>query len=360
MTPYQRIRPLLFALEPERAHAIALGLLDLGARAGLGLQGSPFLRLARGPVVSDPIELFGLRFSNRVGLAAGLDKNAEHIAALAQLGFGFLEVGTVTPRAQPGNAKPRMFRLPAAQALINRLGFNNQGLAALIERVRLARERGALRGPAGPVLLGINIGKNADTPLERSADDYVLGLQAAYPLADYIAVNISSPNTQQLRALQQGDELSALLARLRNARSELAAVEPTRKVPLLVKIAPDLDDAGIDTIARVLPEFGVDGVIATNTTIARDRVRGMRHGEELGGLSGAPVRESSLRVIARLRAQLPASMPIIGVGGILCGADAQAKIEAGASLVQLYTGLIYEGPALISACARAIADSATR
>ena len=307
----------------------------------------------------------GLRFPNRVGLAAGLDKNARHLAALTQLGFGFLEVGTVTPRAQPGNPQPRMFRLPEARGIINRLGFNNDGLETFVANVRAARAGDTLRGPlsnggsredpSSHVLLGINIGKNASTPIEAAADDYALGLQAAYPLADYITVNISSPNTNQLRALQGGDELTALLVRLRNERETLEQTHG-RKVPLLVKIAPDLEDSAIDTIARVLPEHDIDGVIATNTTIAREAVRHLKHGQELGGLSGAPVREASNRVIRHLRAKLPAQMPIIGVGGILSGADAVEKIEAGASLVQLYTGLLYRGPALVSECAESIRD----
>ena len=350
MNLYALARPLLFRLDPERAHEVAFRALDWLAPR------STVLGLISGPAVDDPIELLGLRFPNRVGLAAGLDKNAQHLAALTQLGFGFLEIGTVTPRAQPGNPKPRMFRLPAAQGIINRLGFNNEGLEAFVLLVRAARASGALRGPCGQVVLGINIGKNASTPIEAAADDYVLGLQAAYPLADYITVNISSPNTSQLRALQGGDELTALLGRLAAAREQLAQTQG-RSVPLLVKIAPDLDDAAIDTIARVLPEQGIDGVIATNTTIARDAVRHLEHGQEIGGLSGAPVREASNHVIRRLRAQLPAAMPIIGVGGILSGADAVEKIEAGASLVQIYTGLLYEGPALVSACARAIRSS---
>jgi dihydroorotate dehydrogenase len=353
----------LFRLDPEQAHDVTFRALDwLAETPALG---SAPLRWISGPPIPDPIELMGLRFPNRVGLAAGLDKNARHLAALTQLGFGFLEVGTVTPRAQPGNPQPRMFRLPEARGIINRLGFNNDGLEAFVANVLAARSGDTLRGPlsnggscedpSSHVLLGINIGKNASTPIEAAADDYALGLKAAYPLADYITVNISSPNTSQLRALQGGDELTALLVRL---RAEREALEQThgRKVPLLVKIAPDLEDSAIGTIAKVLPEHGIDGVIATNTTIAREAVKHREHGQELGGLSGAPVREASNRVIRQLRARLPAQMPIIGVGGILSGADAVEKIEAGASLVQLYTGLLYRGPALVSECAGSIRD----
>jgi len=360
---YSLARPLLFRLDPEQAHNVTFKTLDwLAETPALG---SVPLRWITGQPVHDPIQLMGLQFPNRVGLAAGLDKNARHLSALAQFGFGFLEVGTVTPRAQPGNPQPRMFRLPEAKGIINRLGFNNDGLAALVAHLQAARAVDTLHGrfgngasgngPSSPILLGINIGKNASTPIESAADDYALGLKAAYPLADYITVNISSPNTSQLRALQGGDELTALLARL---RTERVALEQThsRKVPLLIKIAPDLEDCAIDTIARVLPEHGIDGVIATNTTIAREAVRHLKHGQELGGLSGTPVREASNRVIRQLRAKLPAQMPIIGVGGILSGADAMEKIEAGASLVQLYTGLLYRGPALVSECARAIRD----
>jgi len=369
---YSLARPLLFRLDPEQAHNVTFRALDWLADGSGGVSGSGSipLRWITGQPVHDPIELMGLRFPNRVGLAAGLDKNARHLSALTQLGFGFLEVGTVTPRAQPGNPQPRMFRLPEAKGIINRLGFNNDGLAALVSQVQAARASDTLHGrfgngksgnspvrngPSSPILLGINIGKNASTPIELAADDYALGLKAAYPLADYITVNISSPNTSQLRALQGGDELTALLIRL---RAERVALEQThgRPVPLLVKIAPDLEDSAIDTIAQVLPEHGIDGVIATNTTIAREAVSHLKHGQEVGGLSGAPVREASNRVIRRLRAALPKQMPIVGVGGILSGADAVEKIEAGASLVQLYTGLLYEGPALVSECARAIRD----
>jgi len=337
---YPLARPALFAMDAETAHEVTLAGLqrayDCGATRRL-LQARP----------QAPATLMGLALRNPVGLAAGLDKNGAYIDALGNLGFGFVEVGTVTPRAQPGNPKPRMFRLPRAQALINRLGFNNQGLDAFIDNVR----RSQWRGEGG--VLGLNIGKNADTPIERAADDYLLGLEGVYAHADYVTVNISSPNTQNLRALQGGDELSGLLARLRDKRAELAD-RHQRHVPLAVKIAPDLTDAQIDAIADILPRYGVDGVIATNTTLARDAVAGLAHANEAGGLSGAPVHALSLAVIARLRQRMGPQAAIIGVGGILSGRQAKEKIDAGANAVQLYTGLIYRGPALVGECVDAL------
>jgi dihydroorotate dehydrogenase len=337
MSPYALARPLLFAIDPERAHDLALGSLDALAASGA-------LRLAAGPRVDDPVELLGLRFANRVGLAAGLDKNAAHVGALAQMGFGFVEVGTVTPRPQPGNPKPRMFRLPRAQALINRMGFNNLGLDAFVANVERQRIDG---------VLGLNIGKNAATPIERATDDYVEGLRRVWPHASYVTVNVSSPNTRDLRRLQGGDALSAMLAALGAERTRLRRTA-RREVPLLVKIAPDLDDAQIEAIAAVLVAQSVDGVIATNTTVARDAVAGQAHADEAGGLSGAPVRGPSNRVIRALRQLLPPGYPIVGVGGVMSGADAAEKLEAGADLVQLYTGLVYRGPALVGECARAL------
>jgi dihydroorotate dehydrogenase len=334
---YALARPLLFALDPERAHALALGALDVAARVGIAPRASP------GDAA--PVEAMGLRFPNRVGLAAGLDKDAAHLAGLATLGFGFIEVGTVTPRPQPGNPRPRMWRIPAREALINRLGFNNGGVAALCANVARAGYRG---------ILGINIGRNADTPNARAADDYVAGLEAVYPLAHYVTVNVSSPNTKGLRDLQGDAALDALLATLGAARARLAD-RHGRRVPLAVKIAPDLDDAAIDAIARTLVAHGVDAVIATNTTIARDAVAGLAHAEEAGGLSGRPLQARSNAVIAALARALDGALPIIGVGGILSGADARAKLDAGATLVQLYTGLVYRGPALVAECARALA-----
>lgn len=345
MSLYALARPVLFALDAEAAHRLTLAALDAAHASGA-------LALALGRPVDDPVTVMGLRFANRVGLAAGLDKNAAHVDALGALGFGFIEVGTVTPRPQPGNPAPRMFRLPQRDALINRLGFNNDGVDAFVDNVRRAR------WPQGDGrVLGLNIGKNADTPLERAADDYALCLERVYPHADYVTVNVSSPNTRDLRRLQGHAELEALLARLDAARSRLAD-RHARRVPLLLKIAPDLDDAQIDAIAETLQRHGLDGVVATNTTVARDAVAGLPHADETGGLSGAPVREASNRVIRALRARLPAGYPIIGVGGILGAEDARAKVEAGATLVQLYTGLIYRGPALVRACARRLAQRA--
>jgi len=337
---YPLARPALFAMDAETAHEVTLAGLqrayDCGATRRL-LQARP----------QAPATLMGLALRNPVGLAAGLDKNGAYIDALGNLGFGFVEVGTVTPRAQPGNPKPRMFRLPRAQALINRLGFNNLGLDAFIDNVR----RSQWRGEGG--VLGLNIGKNADTPIERAADDYLLGLEGVYAHADYVTVNISSPNTQNLRALQGGDELSGLLGRLRDKRAELAD-QHQRHVPLAVKIAPDLTEAQIDAIADILPRYGVDGVIATNTTLARDAVAGLAHANEAGGLSGAPVHALSLAVIARLRQRMGPEAAIIGVGGILAGRQAKEKMDAGANAVQLYTGLIYRGPALVGECVDAL------
>ncbi|AEC20521.1 dihydroorotate dehydrogenase 2 [Pusillimonas sp. T7-7] len=337
---YSLARPALFSLDAETAHDITLR----------SLQKAYDCSLTRGLMVSQPeyaTSLMGLTLRNPVGLAAGLDKNGAHIDALGNLGFGFVEVGTVTPLAQAGNPKPRMFRLPQAQALINRLGFNNQGLAAFVANVQKSqwRKHGGI--------LGLNIGKNAATPIERAVDDYLLGLEGVYPHADYITVNISSPNTQNLRTLQGQDELTQLLLPLQEKRKALAD-QHGRQVPMVVKIAPDLSTEQIDVIAGLLPRYGVDGVIATNTTLSRDAVQGLPHGQEAGGLSGPPVHALSLQVIARLRQQLGANFPIIGVGGILSGQQAKEKISAGADAIQLYTGLIYRGPALISECVHAL------
>lgn len=292
----------------------------------------------------------GLTFPNPVGLAAGLDKDGAYIDGLAALGFGFIEIGTVTPRAQPGNPKPRMFRLPEAQALINRMGFNNGGVDAFVRNVQASRFYQEQRG-----ILGLNIGKNADTPIERATDDYLYCLDKVYPYAAYITVNISSPNTKNLRQLQQASEIDALLSALKRAQSQLAD-KHGRYVPLVLKIAPDLDDEQIDTIASALLWNHIDGVIATNTTITRDAVQGLTHANETGGLSGAPVRDLSTRVIRALHQVLQGEIPIIGVGGILSGTDASEKMAAGASLIQLYTGLIYRGPELVVECASACAS----
>jgi dihydroorotate dehydrogenase len=339
--PYALTRPFLFGLDPEHAHDLTLGSI---AR----LQNTAADCLWRQARVADPVTVAGVDFPNRIGLGAGLDKNGECIDGLGAMGFGFIEVGTVTPKAQPGNPKPRMFRLPAAQALINRLGFNNQGLAAFIANVQRSK---SFRQDGG--IVGLNIGKNAATPIERAADDYLLCLDGVYPHADYVTVNISSPNTKNLRALQSDEALDALLSRLQQRRRQLAKTH-RKTVPMFVKIAPDLDEAQVGVIATTLRKNDIDGVIATNTTLARDAVQGLPHAEEAGGLSGRPVFEASNRVIRQLRAALGKGYPIIGIGGVLSGADARAKIAAGADLVQIYTGLIYKGPALVSEAAAAL------
>ena len=341
LVPYALTRPFLFGLDPEAAHELTLESI---AR----FQNSPLQCLWAHSRVSDPVTVAGLKFPNRIGLAAGLDKNGRCIDGLGAMGFGFIEVGTVTPKGQPGNPKPRMFRLPEANALINRLGFNNEGLDSFLANVKRAT---SFRRAGG--ILGLNIGKNAVTPIENAVDDYLIGLAGVYPHADYVTVNISSPNTKNLRALQSDEALDALLSALQ-ARKQQLAKEHGRTVPMFVKIAPDLDEAQVKVIAATLKNNGIDGVIATNTTIGRDAVKGMKHAAEAGGLSGAPVFEASNTVIRQLRAELGSAYPIIGVGGVLSGADAKAKRAAGADLVQVYTGLIYRGPALASECARAL------
>jgi dihydroorotate dehydrogenase len=327
---YALARPFLFALDPERAHDFALSALRTAWQLGL----NPLL--ARRPAAC-PVDLLGIRFENPVGLAAGLDKNGDYFEALAALGFGFVEIGTITPKPQPGNPRPRMFRLPEAGAVINRMGFNNKGVAHLVKRVECSNFKG---------VLGINIGKNKDTPNERALDDYLYCLERVHPLAHYVTVNISSPNTQGLRDLQQEDALRTLLGGLRERAAQLDS-KHARRVPLLVKIAPDLDETGLDAIANVVAETAIDGIIATNTTISRESVRGVAHAVEAGGLSGAPVREPSNRVLGELRRRLP-TLPLIGVGGISEGAHAVEKHALGANLVQCYTGFIYRGPALIA------------
>jgi dihydroorotate dehydrogenase len=342
--PYPIARAALFALDAETAHDLTLATLSAAQRTPLGLAW-------RQPRVDDPVTVAGLQFPNRVGLAAGLDKNGRAIDAFGAMGFGFVEVGTVTPLPQPGNPKPRMFRLPERTALINRLGFNNEGLATFVANVQRARFRH--RGG----VLGLNIGKNAATPMERATDDYLKGLEGVYPHADYVTVNISSPNTKNLRALQSDEALAGLLTELMSRRGELA-LQYGRTVPLFVKIAPDLDDAQVRAIAQALREHGVDGVIATNTTLSREAVAGLPHAEEAGGLSGAPVLEASNRVIAALRTQLGPDFPIIGVGGVTSAEAAVSKLMAGADLVQIYTGLIYQGPALVRQGALALKAAA--
>ncbi|PVY93442.1 dihydroorotate oxidase A [Acidovorax sp. 99] len=344
LIPYALTRPFLFGLDAEAAHELTMDMLARGQR-------TPLQWAWCNETVNDPITLAGLKFPNRVGMAAGLDKNARCIDALGAMGFGFVEVGTVTPKAQPGNPKPRMFRLPEARALINRLGFNNEGLDAFLRNVQQAQFRKQNR--QHPMLLGLNIGKNATTPIENATSDYLICLEGVYPHADYVTVNISSPNTQNLRALQSDAALDALLGAIAERREALAT-QHQRRVPVFVKIAPDLDEAQVAVIAATLQRHGMDGVIATNTTISRAAVQGMRHAEETGGLSGTPVLEASNQVIRQLRATLGSGFPIIGVGGIMSADDAVSKIRAGADVVQIYTGLIYEGPALVVKAAKAI------
>src|SRR5450830_837843 len=340
LVPYALTRPFLFSLDPEAAHELTLNTLERTQHSLLNWA-------YRSPCINDPVELAGLRFPNRVGLAAGLDKNARCIDGLGAMGFGFVEVGTVTPLAQPGNPKPRMFRLPKAYALINRLGFNNEGLDAFIANVKRSafyqeREQSGSRKTA-PMLLGLNIGKNAATPIENATADYLIALDGVYPYADYVTINISSPNTKNLRALQSDEALDSLLGAIAQRR-EVLAEQHGKRTPIFVKIAPDLDEAQVAVIAATLTRHGMDGVIATNTTLSRDAVKGLAHAEETGGLSGAPVLAMSNRVITQLRSALGKDYPIIGVGGIMSAEDAVSKIKAGADVVQIYTGLIYKGP----------------
>jgi dihydroorotate dehydrogenase len=332
MIPYALIRPLLFAFDAERAHELTLGLLSIGA--SLGVRGTP-------PPSQAPVDVMGLRFPNRVGLAAGLDKNGTAIHGLGQLGFGFLEVGTVTPRPQPGNPRPRLFRLPEQRAIINRMGFNNAGIGALLETLSHSRYQG---------ILGINIGKNFDTPIERAVDDYLICLDKAYPAASYITVNISSPNTKNLRQLQGASEL----------RQGVLADRHGKYVPLALKIAPDLEPGQIDTIADTLKRHRIDAVIATNTTLGREGVESSPLADEAGGLSGAPLFEKSTAVIRNLAIALAGELPIIAAGGIDSGERARSKIEAGATLVQIYSGLIYRGPRLVTECIAATDTAAQR
>jgi len=327
---YALARPLLFSLDPETSHHLTLRLSGL---AGFAFQKIP----------ACPVRALGLEFPNPVGLAAGLDKNAEHIGALARLGFGFIEVGTVTPRAQPGNPKPRLFRLPQAQALINRFGFNNVGVDAFMQNVAGSRYRG---------ILGINIGKNADTPPERAVDDYEICLEKVYSRASYVTVNISSPNTRGLRDLQQQDQVESLLARLSNRRERLAD-RHGKRIPLVLKVAPDLEPGQIKAIADAVRRYHIEGIIATNTSASREGVEGLPHANETGGLSGAPIRERATRVLRQFRDELRNDVTLIGAGGIVSGNDVEEKRAAGASLVQLYTGLIYRGPALVPECVSA-------
>ncbi len=334
---YDLARKALFTIDPETAHELSLESLRLGHRLGA----TRLLCRTR----RQPVTCMGLEFPNPVGMAPGMDKNGDYFEALGDLGFGFVEIGTVTPRPQPGNPKPRVFRLTTAQAMINRLGFNNKGVDHLVRRVKNHQFKG---------ILGINIGKNFDTPIENAADDYLHCLEKVYPYADYITVNISSPNTRNLRDLQGEDELDSLLASISDRRSELAD-EHGRRVPLAVKVAPDLDDDAVAVIAEVVSRHRMDAVIATNTTITRGGVEGLKHAEETGGLSGAPLKQKSDQVLAAFRALLPEEIALIGVGGITRGEDAVDKLELGADLVQFYTGMVYRGPELVSECLQAIA-----
>ncbi len=330
MNLYPLLRPLLFSLDPETAHEVTLKLLNVAHVSRVG-------KLIY-PVIKDkPVKVMGLTFKNPVGLAAGMDKNGDYIAALAALGFGFIETGTVTPRPQPGNPKPRLFRLPEYEAIINRMGFNNLGIDHLLKQVKQSH---------CPGILGINIGKNFDTPIENAVDDYVIGIRKAYTSASYIAINISSPNTKNLRQLQQGEEIKALIATLKEEQLKQQQ-EHGNYVPLAIKIAPDLTDDEIIHIAGLLLEFEIDGVIATNTTIARDKIAGHPLAQEAGGLSGAPVKDLSTHVVRGLAAECQGKIAIIAAGGILSAEDAQEKLQAGASLVQIYSGMIYRGPQLI-------------
>jgi dihydroorotate dehydrogenase len=332
MLPYCLLKPFVFAMDPEVAHEASI--------AGLRTLGRTGLTGAYRPLPDRPVSVMGLEFPNRIGLAAGLDKNGEAIDGLASWGFGFIEIGTVTPRPQPGNPKPRLFRLPEAQGIINRMGFNNHGVDALIANVKAARYRG---------ILGINIGKNFDTPIEKAADDYLACLDKVYAHASYVTVNISSPNTKNLRQLQGGDELDALLGALKARQTALADTHG-RHVPMALKIAPDLDDEQIVAIADALRRHRIEAVIATNTTLSREGVENLPHGAEAGGLSGLPVFEKSTAVLRKLVERLAGELPVIAAGGVVDGAKAKAKLDAGAALVQIYSGLVYRGPELVRDC----------
>lgn len=333
---YSLLRKALFIADPETAHGLALEALKLGH----GVGATSLLCTT----INQPVTVMGLEFPNPVGMAAGMDKNGDYIDALGSIGFGFIEVGTVTPRPQAGNPKPRVFRIEQANAMINRLGFNNKGVDYLVRQAKNRRFKG---------VLGINIGKNFDTPNEMAAADYLVGLEKVYPYADYITINISSPNTKGLRELQDAEQLNQLLGALNTRRNELTG-EIDKRVPLVVKVAPDLEDEQIPQIAEVVSQNAFDGLIATNTTVSRDAVKGMRHADEAGGLSGAPVKEKANHVLAAFRSALPEGIALIGTGGITEGKDAAEKIQLGADLVQFYTGFVYKGPDLVTDSLRAI------
>lgn len=331
---YSLARPLLFSLAPERAHEVSLSLLNKAHKLGISQQ----------KITAKPVTCMGIEFPNPVGLAAGLDKNGAYIDALAGLGFGFVEIGTITPRPQVGNPKPRLFRLPEAKAIINRMGFNNDGVDQLIENVKASKFKG---------ILGINIGKNADTPVEDATSDYLICLEKVYNYASYVTVNISSPNTKNLRSLQSGHALTELLETLKKRQLELAE-QHQHYVPLVLKVAPDLTQLDIKFIASQLLQFKIDGLIVTNTTLSRDGVENLAHADEAGGLSGAPVFEKSTACLSAFAKYLNKKVALIGVGGILAGEQAIAKQNAGADLVQIYTGFIYNGPDLIKDCVEAM------
>ncbi len=336
---YSAARALMFRLSGETSHELGLDLLGASERLGL-------LKFLVPEIKPCPVEVAGIQFPNPVGLAAGLDKNGDYIDAFARLGFGFIEIGTITPRPQPGNPKPRLFRLPEEQAIINRMGFNNKGVDYLVKRVKAARFNG---------VLGINIGKNFDTAVEDATSDYLICMNKVYQHATYITVNISSPNTPGLRTLQYGDALKSLLEPLRERQLELACQFGYK--PMFVKIAPDMTEEEVGLVAQTLIDCEVDGVIATNTTLSRDGVQGLPHADEQGGLSGAPVEAMATATVATLQRALEGKMPIIGVGGILCGNDALAKRDVGAELVQVYSGFIYRGPELVGECVNAWAQN---
>jgi dihydroorotate dehydrogenase len=328
---YQLLRALMFQLDAEKAHHLGLKGLSFLELSGLSSMLYP-------KVAATPVKVMGIDFPNAVGLAAGLDKNGDYIEAMAGLGFGFVEIGTVTPRPQPGNPKPRLFRLPEAQAIINRMGFNNLGVEHLINQVKAAEM---------DAVLGINIGKNFDTPVEKAVDDYLIGLNKVYDYADYVTINISSPNTPGLRSLQFGESLNELLQQLKEQQAKLQQ-QTQRYVPMAVKVAPDLDDDEVEQLAKSFAQHDIDAVIATNTTMSRDGVTGVKNGDEAGGLSGRPVFDKSTDIVAKFKKALPENLPIIAAGGIMSGEDALQKLDAGASLVQIYSGLIYQGPKLIA------------
>ena len=330
---YKFFRKALFLLPAEASHDLSLLSLSIAYKTGL-------LNLIESKAESSPVTVMGIEFPNKVGLGAGLDKNGKHIHALSKFGFGFIEIGTVTPEAQSGNPKPRLFRIPQANAIINRMGFNNLGIDNLIENVQTAKEAG-FEG-----IIGINIGKNLTTSVENAINDYLIGLNKAYLHADYITVNISSPNTPGLRSLQYGEELDNLLATIKNEQKILAKQHDKYK-PIAVKVAPDLNDDEIKGVAESVLKNEIDALIATNTTLDKSTVDNLRFGQEAGGLSGEPVRNQSTRVIAEFYKYLQDQVPIIGIGGIASADDANEKLDAGASLVQVYSGLIYEGPSLV-------------